>query len=189
MLHVVAPAKMTVSRIILLGLGDAPHNELDCQDMGGAVFAALNGAGEKEVAWHIDAGGDNLPQIAADIAYGARLRSYRFDKYRTQEKPEQKPTLTKMAIVVDGATAARRDFKSLDSVAQGVFMTRELVSEPPNILYPASFAAEVKKLEKLGVKVEILNEKKWRWAWALLGVGQGSIRRARWYHDMERWTQ
>ena len=65
-----------------------------------------------------------------------------------------------------------------DAVVDGVYLTRDVVTEPPNILYPETLAARCKELEELGVKVEILNEKKMAklGMGALLGVGQGSIR-------------
>jgi leucyl aminopeptidase len=73
---------------------------------------------------------------------------------------------------------AKKAFKDAEKVADGVFFTRDLVSEPPNVLYPESFAAELKALEKLGVEVEILGEAEMTklGCGALLGVGQGSIR-------------
>src|SRR5260370_1400652 len=108
----------------------------------------------------------------------ARLRSYRFDKYRTKEKPEQKPTLERLAILAADSADAKKRWTALDKVADGVFFTRDLVPEPANILYPESLAAHAKSLEKLGVKVEVLDEKQMKklGMGALLGVGQGSVR-------------
>jgi len=62
-----------------------------------------------------------------------------------------------------------------------VFFTRDLVSEPANILYPDSFAKQAKSLERLGVKVEVLGEAQMRrlGMGALLGVGQGSVRESK----------
>ncbi len=83
-----------------------------------------------------------------------------------------------MSIQGTGATAARKACKLRESVVDGVYLTRDVVTEPPNILYPETRAARCKELEELGVKVEILNEKKMAklGMGALLGVGQGSIR-------------
>jgi len=177
-LAVLAPASLGVARVLLAGIGKGgAKDRAPWQNCGGAIFAALNGAGEKTAAVLVDVAADAL-DVAAHLAYGARLRSYRFDKYRTQQKPEQKPSLASLAFQVGDAAAAKAAFTPLDRIVDGVFLTRDLVSEPPNILYPESLAARAKALTKLGVSVEILDEKKMAQLGmgALLGVGQGSAR-------------
>jgi len=179
-LEIVAPAGIGNSRILLVGLGKG-LDELAQQALGGRVFARMNSVGESAATVLVDDGADDLPAAGAQIAYGARLKSYRYDKYRTEEDTSKKPTLRTLAIRVDSFAKARRAFASLDKVADGVFFTRDLVSAPPNDLYPVTFAAEVKKLIDLGVKVEVLGEKQMQrlGMGALLGVGQGSIRESR----------
>jgi leucyl aminopeptidase len=78
--------------------------------------------------------------------------------------------------MVGDPAAARRDFADMEKVAEGVFFTRDLVSEPANVIFPKSLAAEAKKLTKLGVKVQVLGIAEMRklGMGALLGVGQGS---------------
>jgi leucyl aminopeptidase len=112
------------------------------------------------------------------MAFGARLRSYRFDKYRTKEKKSDKPTLAALKFVCAASNKAKDSYAVKEKVADGVFFTRDLVSEPANILYPESLAAEAKSLTKLGVKVEVLGEAQMRkmGMGALLGVAQGSAR-------------
>ena len=117
-------------------------------------------------------------EMAAHLALGARLRSYRFAKYRTKEKKADKPKLAEMRLLVRDGAKARAAYAQLDKVADGVFFTRDLVSEPPNVLYPATLAAQARTLGRLGVKVEVLGvaEMKRLGMRALLGVGQGSVR-------------
>jgi leucyl aminopeptidase len=83
-----------------------------------------------------------------------------------------------LTLAVKGAAAARRGFAPLEKLAEGVVFTRDLVSEPPNELYPVTFAKAVRHLTKLGVKVEVLGEAQLAKLGmkALLGVGQGSVR-------------
>jgi leucyl aminopeptidase len=181
-LSVLAPTGLELSRIVLAGLGKREKGEARTyQDLGGTLFAHLNAAGEKEATVALDEpprGKVDAAEAAAQLAYGAKLRSYRFDKYRTKQKPEQKPTLTKLTLTVAGANAAKKAYQPLEKVAEGVFFTRDLVSEPANILYPETLAEEARQLEALGVSVEVLDEKKMRklGMGALLGVGQGSAR-------------
>jgi leucyl aminopeptidase len=107
-----------------------------------------------------------------------RLASYRFDKYRTKEAEDKKPSVIKTQIVTPDVDAALADFAPLAALADAVSFTRDLVSEPPNVLYPAEFARRVKALESLGLEVEILGEPEMMklGMGSLLGVGQGSIR-------------
>ena len=176
-LDIIAPAGVAYGRIVLAGVGKE-LDETGQQALGGRLYARLNQVGIKVAHLAVEATGNNLASSAANIAYGAQLRSYRFDKYRTKEKADAKPTLRTFCLRVKGAAAARSEFAPLERIVEGVFFTRDLVSEPPNVLYPKSFAKEVKTLTKLGVKVEVLGEKQMAklGMGSLLGVGQGSGR-------------
>jgi len=181
-LAVLAPAGLGVQRVLLYGVGKAEElSDLRLQGVGAAVLAHLNAAGEAEATVSIGRLGGatgTAAQRAVEFAYGALLRSYRFDKYRTREKPEKKPSLKKLTVAVTGASAAQRSFMTREKIADGVFMTRDLVSEPPNIIYPASLAEAARALTKLGVEVEVLGLKELRklGMGALIGVAQGSAR-------------
>ncbi len=177
-LEIVAPAKLDNSRILLVGLGEPGKlTEKDLQDIGGAVAAQLLRSGDEKAAILVDKlSGMKAADRAANAAFGALLRSYRFDKYKTKEKPEKKPKLKEIKMMVEDAAAAKRLYQKLEKVAGGVFITRDLVTEPANVLFPKSLVAEAKKLSKLGVKVTALGEKEMKklGMGALLGVAQGS---------------
>ncbi len=179
-LAILAPPGIEAARILLIGLGKA--DSLDGATLlaiGGRIAAALNAAGEHAAAVAVDevAGARiGTGEMAAHLAQGARLRAYRFDKYRTREKPEQKPTLKRLAFMLDDHGAAKKAFDPLEKIAEGVTLTRDLVSEPANVIYPVTLAERAKKLADLGVQVEVLGEKQMKklGMGALLGVGQGS---------------
>ncbi len=181
-LAILSPAGLAVKRVILFGLGKgAEVDALKMQSAGGHIVAHLSGSGEAAVSVLIDAIKEAKLQPAAmavNLGYGAKLRSYRFDKYRTREKKEEKPSLKTMTVMVRNPDSAKRAYAVLEKVVNGVFLTRDLVSEPANVLFPESLARQAKTLTKLGVKVEILDEKKlkMRGMGALLGVAQGSVR-------------
>jgi leucyl aminopeptidase len=122
--------------------------------------------------------GQDAARAAADLAFGMRLRSYRFDKYRTKEKPEQKPSVKEVTFLLSNPKAAARQFETLEKITEAVFFTRDLVSEPANVIYPETLAEEARKLASVGVEVEILDEKQMKKLGmnALLGVAQGSVR-------------
>lgn len=180
-LLVLAPAGLELSRVLLIGLGKAEKlDDQGAQAFGGAAIGQLLCSGDTQAALMID----ELPEatldpvaFAANAAFGARLRCYRFDKYFTkQKKEEDKPSLKKVTVMLDAHAAAKAAFGPMDKVADGVFLTRDVVSEPANIINPETLAAEVKALADVGVDVEVLGEKQMRklGMGALLGVGQGS---------------
>ncbi|NIA70291.1 leucyl aminopeptidase [Pelagibius litoralis] len=179
LLDIVAPAGVENSRILLVGMGTpAKLSPKDLQDIGGAFAGHLLRVREVKAAVLMDnlRGGKTAAERAANAGFGALLRSYRFDKYKTKDKPEKKPKLKEIKFHLGEAAAARRGFQRLEKVAEGVFLTRDLVSEPANILFPKSLVAEAKKLTKLGVKVQALGEKEMAklGMGSLLGVAQGS---------------
>ena len=139
-LSVLAPAKLEFSRVLLYGIGKDGGGERGAwQNRGGQIVAQLNSAGDKTAAIALDHSGDDTT-MAADVAYGARLRSYRFDKYRTKEKPEQKPSLEELTILVEEPAAAKRAFQPLEKIAEAVFFSRDIISEPANVIYPETLA-------------------------------------------------
>ncbi len=185
LLTIVAPAKSRLSRLILVGLGDPiKASDVVMQRIGGTAMAALQGNKDTHAILLVDEfKGSSLPEgeAVAQAAFGARLRSYRFDKYRTKLKPDQKEHLKTLTVASAHAVKARKAYLSLDCIADGVFLTRDLVSEPPNIIYPETLAQQCNTLKSLGVKVEILDEKQMKklGMGALLGVAQGSAKPGR----------
>src|SRR5579859_860746 len=166
-----------LSRVLAVGLGKpAELKPLGLNEAGGAIAAAM----PREAAVAI-ATGTLQPALAAEVAFGAVLRAYRFDKYRTKEKAEDKPKLGKITVLTAEPPRAKAAWEPLEGVANGIFLTRDLVSEPPNVLNPAEMADRCKKLSELGLKVEILGPREMtRLGFgALLGVAQGSVNEPR----------
>ncbi|WP_411820659.1 leucyl aminopeptidase [Hyphococcus formosus] len=183
-LDIVAPSGINNSRIVLLGAGPSKSFSLhEAETLGGNAAAKLLGGSEKSgviAVTGLTAKGVDAGKMAAHIGLGARMKTYRFDKYRTKEEKEDKPSLTKITISTN-ATSAKTVYGDLDKVGDGVFLTRDLVSEPANILFPESFAKRCQALSKLGVKVKVLGEAEMAklGMGSLLGVGQGSVRESK----------
>ncbi|MFT6509468.1 MAG: leucyl aminopeptidase [Parvibaculaceae bacterium] len=177
---VVAPKGTTLTRIILMGAGKGADLDTDkLEKLGGKVAARLAKSGPKAsvVIGEIKGLPVSIEEAAAHIGLGAKLRGYAFNKYKTKAKPSEKE-LASLVVRSAVSTKARRLFGPLGKVGDGVLFARELVNEPANVLFPAEFAARLKKLTDLGVKVEVLTEKQMArlGMGALLGVGQGSVR-------------
>jgi leucyl aminopeptidase len=182
-LELVAPAGLKASRILLAGLGKPDSvDEKGLETLGAQIVARLYGAGETVASIELDVPKSSKvkkAELAAHLAFGARLRSYAFDKYRTKNLEDYQKKLKALAVVAPDVAAARKAYAGLAAVADGIFLARDLVNEPPNVLFPAEFARRAKaQLSKLGVKVEVLGEAEMRRQGfgALLGVGQGSER-------------
>ncbi len=166
-----------LTRVVLVGLGKpAEFAPLVFEEAGGAAVAQVARETTVTVGAHAF-----TPDQAAQVAFGATLRSYRFDRYRTKEKPEDKPKLAKLTLLVAEPARAKAAWQPLAAVANGVFLTRDLVSEPANVLNPAEMANRCKKLSALGVKVEVLGPRELAKLGfgALLGVAQGSVNEPR----------
>lgn len=176
-LALVAPAGLELGRLVLVGIGGAPGT-LAANNAGAAALAAVQYAGESELTLVVDdhAGlAIEAGPFAAEVAFGALLRSYRFDKYRTTLADDKKPSVKKVTVQTT-AKGAKKAWERLEKIADGIFLTRDVVSEPPNVIYPETLADRCVELEKLGLEVEVLDEKKMKklGMGALLGVGQGS---------------
>jgi leucyl aminopeptidase len=114
---------------------------------------------------------------AAARAAGIKLRTYRFDRYKTKKKDgEDAAVRADVSIAVHEVAAARKAFAPIAHVVDGVIAARDLVNEPPNVLFPVEFARRAGLLRKLGVNVQVLDVKAMTklGMGALLGVAQGS---------------
>jgi leucyl aminopeptidase len=174
---ILAPAGVDLERLLLVGIGGAEHvTRASAEDFGALIAARLLTSGEKSVGIRMQAPFDESAELAAGVAFGATLRSYRFDQYRTTQKKSDKPSLAKVSIETGDPAEAKKLWRAPEALARGVFFTRDLVSEPPNVLHPEEFAKRTKRLEDLGVDVEILGEKEMAKLGmnTLLGVGLGS---------------
>lgn len=154
---------------------DAPADFLK---LGGQVQAKLPKGRDVSVLAFLPDGAFDAG-AAAEFALGFRLAAYRFDRYQTQKKDDETEAKTKaiaLSLLVENPGAARKEMKAREAIYSGVEIARDFVNEPPNVLTPAEFARRAASLEKLGVEIEVLDEKalKKLGMRALLAVGQGS---------------
>ena len=180
-LDIVAPAGLKVSRLVVVGIGKAADLS-DLVKLGGAAMGRIPGtATEATVLLDLPSGPVKSEQ-AADMALGVELRAYSFDRYKTKRKEgEERPSRPRVTLGVANVPGARKAWAERAAVADGVVLARDLVNEPPNVLYPEEFARRAAALKKLGVAVEVLDERAMKKLGmnALLGVGQGSERESR----------
>ena len=171
------PTDTGVAQLLLIGTGSG--SEADFERAGGALTAKLLTSGATAVT--VDFAALPTPpaaQVVARFAAAAASRAWRIDTYRTRLPEKQRPTLTTVTIAgtSDAAAAA---WAAQEAVVNGLALTRTLVAEPPNVLYPVSFVERVTAdLAGLGLEISVLAEAEMAelGMGALLGVSQGSVR-------------
>jgi len=165
-------------RLLVIGTGSDGNAGEAAEKLAGTAVARLLTSGETSVV--IDLTGLKYDaDAAARVAFGAALRSWRYDRYRTRIKDKQKPTLTSVTIVGAGKGAEQRYADRYAAVVEGVSLTRELVTEPANIIYPDTFVERVlESISGSGLEAQVLGREEMArlGMGALLGVAQGSVR-------------
>ena len=119
---------------------------------------------------------EKLVSFFSQFIFGFNLKSYTFNKYKTLNKGKVDKKIN-FKIITSNKEKIEKKYKYYDSIKEGVFLARDLVSEPPNVLSPKAYVQEIKKLSKLGLNIKTYNEKEMKKLGlnALLGVGQGSV--------------
>ena len=185
-LEILAPAGLPgASRLILVGVGPAAAAEGekpkvfdDFLALGGQTAGKL-GAGARAVALLDFPQAPAHPLDAArDLALGALLRAYKFERYKTKKKkdaPEREGAI-ELELGVADKTAAEPLVLEAEGLAESVTLARTLVNEPANVLTTTEFARRATGLAEFGVEVEVLDQQAMAGLGmhALLGVGQGS---------------
>lgn len=181
---VVMPKSASARRCVLVGGGKAKDRDARAHEkIGASLYKSQAMSGFKTLALAVEDADD-----AVSAAAGMKLAAYRFDPYFTKQKPASKPSLKSVTLVTGDEKAARKMFKDEDAVLEGTYLARDLVNEPPNVLYPEAFAARIRELEAHGLDVQILGEAEMEklGMGSLLGVGQGSVRESQ--MAIMRWT-
>ncbi len=174
---VVLPKGSAAKRAVLVGGGKpAKRDARVLERIGGSFVKSQSHSGFKSASLHVDDAA-----AAAQIGAGAQLAAYRFDTYFTKKKPDALPSLTGVTLTCEDAKSAKAAYTPLEAAIDGTYFARDLVNEPPNVLYPASFAKRLKDLEAHGLEVEVLGEKEMKklGMGSLLGVGQGSVKESK----------
>ncbi len=149
-------------------------NNLDYEKLGSDLFVFLkNNSIENS---YIDINSNSLTNIQIEkVLHGLKLKSYNFNLYKSDKSKNSNISLKIVGNKFKKTNLLRN---KLNALIEGVYLTRDLVSEPGNILHPDEYAKRISQLRKFGLKVTVYDKKKLKKLGmnALLGVGQGSIR-------------
>ncbi len=163
-------------RVALVGTGAGLR--ADMERAGGQLVAKYQRSGVETLAVDMSLGAlATNREGAAQFLFGAELRNWSHDQYRTKLPAKSKVTLREIGVIhpPKGLAAAWSDRAA---IAAGVALTPELVTEPANIIYPESFVERCRPLEAMGVEFTVLGQDEMEklGMGALLGVSQGSVR-------------
>ena len=150
------------------------------QESGGDLFASIKKFKDiNKVCFYsdsLDFDGEKKVSFFSKFIFGFSLKGYTFNKYKTLNKEKINKKII-FKIIASNKDKIEKEYKYYDAIKEGVFLARDLVSEPPNVLNPKTYVQEIKKLSKLGLNIKAYNEKEMKKLGlnALVGVGQGSI--------------
>jgi leucyl aminopeptidase len=163
-------------KIILINI-DNNNNNLDFEKLGSKFYDYIKSQlikkanfNEKNLKKLLDLNKNFL----GSFFHGFNLKSYKFDKYLSKKEDYK---FTGYIITNNKKSFIKKDIRN-ESLATGIKITKDLVSEPGNILHPDEYVKRLISLKKIGLKITIFDKKKLKKMKmnALLGVGQGSIK-------------
>jgi leucyl aminopeptidase len=184
-LALTAPSGLKLEHVLVAGVGKAKDMKSEnWLKLGGTIGGRLPAGARNVTVLAQLPGGKLSAEDAAQIGLGIKLRAYRFDRYKSKKKAEgddDKTAAAQIRIAVEDVGAGRKAWNDANGIGDGIVLARELVNEPPNVLFPVEFARRAAELKKLGVQVEVLDEPAMKKLGmnALLAVGQGSERDSR----------
>ena len=162
----------SIRKIILVSIKKNITNS-EAENLGAKFFNLFKDSKQNIYKLNTNIIPNTLKNFIGYFLHGLKLKSYSFDKYKTKKEKNN------LFFNVFGKNnISFKDQIKFKSIEEGIFYARDLVSEPGNILHPDEYAKRISSLKKLGLKINIYDEKKLKKLGmnTLLGVGQGSIR-------------
>ncbi len=160
-------------KIVLVSIKNNLKNS-DIESLGAEFLGRINLGKNSEYNIVSDSVVGKHDNFLGHFLHGIKLKSYEFKKYKTKKNRTQ-TTIIITGINNQPSAKSQLRFKAIE---EGTFYTRDLVSEPGNILHPDEYAKRLSSLKKDGLKITIFDQKKLKklGMHSLLGVGMGSVR-------------
>ena len=148
-------------------------SNFDAQNLGAKCYTILSDSKMTEHNVNSETIDNKSINLIGHFLHGMRLKSYKFEKYKTKKNKKNI-----IVNVIGKNIPSNNDQLKFKAIEEGSFFTRDLVSEPGNVLHPDEYAKRLNSLKKIGLKINVYDEKKLKKLGmnTLLGVGQGSIR-------------
>ncbi len=159
-------------KIILVSLKKGIKNS-DVENLGANFFDLYKESRENNYILNTDSINIKQKNLIGYFLHGIKLKSYNFQKYKTKKSKKN----ISIFVIGKNKPSSKEQIK-FKAIEEGSYYTRDLVSEPGNVLHPDEYAKRINTLKKYGLKITVYDEKKLKKLGmnTLLGVGQGSIR-------------
>jgi leucyl aminopeptidase len=171
------PAGMKASKLLVVGGGKAANfGSSELRKVAGAALRLLKPKGARSIALALPVGFVLAGHVSAAVE-GAILGDYDPDRYKTEDKDDKKTVESFSVVVPEASPAAEQALATGRIVAESQNFTRDLVSEPANLLTPSVLAERAARMAaELGLECEVLDRERMRQLGmgALLGVAAGS---------------
>ena len=141
---------------------------------GAKLFSNINYNSNKELNFIFSSNLiNNYSILCSNLLFGVLLRSYSFSKYK-KSKEKFKP---KIINIFNFKNRKLKNFGYYKNLLTSINYSKDLISEPANVLNPITYAEKCLELKKIGLKVKVLDKLKVEkiGMGSLLGVSQGSI--------------
>jgi Leucyl aminopeptidase len=175
--------------ILLFGYGTTRKTNLDYEKLGGILFSKIDKLGFKEITIisNLEVSENKQNVIISKLLLGFKLKSYSFLKYKKNNKINTKK-IEYVKVLKKEKKILEQQLHLNDNLISGIFFSKDLTFEPPNFLTPQEFVNQITSLEKIGIEIEVLNEKNMDklGMHALLGVGRGSAEKS--YLVIMKWN-
>ena len=144
------------------------------EKLGAEFYSKINYGKNNEYFIHSDSISSSHKSFLGNFLHGVKLKSYEFKKYKSK-KETRLITINVIGAKNKPSTQNQLKFKAVE---EGTFYTRDLVSEPGNVLNPDEYAKRLKLLKRNGLRVNVLDKRKLKalGMHSLLGVGMGSTK-------------
>ncbi|MDR0942462.1 MAG: leucyl aminopeptidase [Holosporales bacterium] len=167
-------AKGSMKEIIIVGAGKKESiTRAGVEKLGGYIFDNIKSKEADISVFNNIENNVKFKTAAAYLASGISLKSWTFEKYKTKKNPQK---IKSIKCQTQYVKENEEEYKALKAINEGVFLVREMATEPSNFMTPDQMREEAKALKQLGVKVTVLDKKDMEKLGmnALLGVGNGS---------------
>ena len=176
--------------ILLFGCDDLIYTNLTYEKLGGILFSTIMDLGFKTISIISDLKISSAKEkkLISKILFGIKSKSYKFKKYKNNNISNNKIELKFIKTYTKNQSFIQKQIQTNDHILDGIFLTKDLTSEPANILTTEEFVNQIKAFSEVGIEVEILDEDQMMklGMHALLGVGRGSKSKS--YLGVMKWN-
>ena len=145
---------------LLLGSGSNSCSYLEYEKLGGILYSSIKDIGFQhiKIVSNLEISATREKKIIPKILFGFELKSYSFLKYKNKSEALKNLKIKSLSILSDDVSFLENKIQTNHDIISGIFLTKNLTSEPANFLTPAEFVNQIESLKKIGIEIDILDE-------------------------------